>query len=429
MRGGGVRGTAQTTTVRTSGTTTGTSVPASGTTRVVPTITNISLNPNNPTVEKGGTLQLEATITGLNDPDLGVTWTISGNTSRETTISEDGILTVAEDENITPLIVTVTSTFDRNRSANATVTVPGGISAINVTNTATWNAAINQIRNGGNNQTYIINVTGNISVPIPQGNENLFGNVTGITVSMQGNGTISPSSNGPLFRIGSRQMVIVMGNLTLRGRTDNNSSLIVITSGSEFRLEGRASVTSNTVSRFTDGGGVYVNGGTFIMKDSASVVGNGNARYGGGVYVANNGIFTMYDGVISNNISVVGGGVHINSGIFTMRGGIISNNTTNQSGDGGGSGVDIAWGGTFIMENGTISGNIDNGNVGGGGVRNYGTFTKIGGIIYGSDAGFTNRNTTTDGNGHAVLSQGNSWRNATAGPNDTTSGFGFFLND
>jgi hypothetical protein len=133
---------------------------------------------------------------------------------------------------------------------------------------------------------------------------------------------------------------------------------------------------------------------------------------------------------MQNNATVTANkrsGVYVESGIFTMKGGTISKNTSDN-----GSGVIVSYTGTFIMEGGIISGNTTNGD--GGGVFLRGgdkTFTKTGGTIYGSDAGFTDRNTARQG--YAVYlhnSYGTArWRNATAGPDDNTDGYGFWLND
>jgi TolB-like protein len=253
----------------TSGNNSRTSTTSGNSSRTAPAITSVTVSPESVSVGKGKTQQFVATIVGTNDPDFTVTWSVSGNTSSKTNISEDGFLTVDDDENITPLIVTATSTFDTGKKGSATVTVPGGVAALNVNNASAWNTAINRIRNGGNNQTYIINITSNISVPVPPNEESIFGYVTGITVIIQGSGSISPSANGSVLRIDAGQTVILR-NVTLRGRSANDSPVVRIMRGGVFRMEGSASVTGNVSSY----GGVYVDGGTFIMQDSASVSGN-----------------------------------------------------------------------------------------------------------------------------------------------------------
>jgi hypothetical protein len=72
-----------------------------------------------------------------------------------------------------------------------------------VNNVGTWIEAVNGIRNGGNDQEYTITVTGTVSVPAGARNEVTFGDVTGITVTMEGRGTLTISGNGSLLMIGN----------------------------------------------------------------------------------------------------------------------------------------------------------------------------------------------------------------------------------
>jgi TolB-like protein len=428
MRSGGSGTRTQPAPVRTAGgsTTVTTGGTASGT---VPAVTSVTVSPASVSVDKGRTQQFSAEITGTNNPDPAVIWTVSDNTSSSTRISEDGVLTVGDDENITPLTVTATSKADTGKKGSAAVTVPGGIGALNVNNVATWNTAVNRIRNGGNGQTWIINVTGNVAVPVIA--ENLFGSVTGLTVTIQGGGTLSISNaQGSLLRIGDRQTVIAR-NVTLRGRSGNNSAVVVIESRGAFRMEDGASVTGNTNSK--SGGGVIVNGGTFIMN-GGTISGNnsndyaafasGSAYGGGGVYV-NGGTFTMSGGTISGNTAKsMGGGVYVKGGTFAMQDGTISDNTADYSG--GGVCVDSRT--LFTMQGGTILGN--SANESGGGVYVWGgTITKTGGTIHGSDSSQSLSNTARS-QGQAVYSEsGRRWRNAATGPDDNTAGYGFWLND
>jgi hypothetical protein len=302
-----------------------------------------------------------------------------------------------------------------------------------VNNTAVWIEAVNGIRSGGNNKTYTITVNGNVSVPSSA--ESTFGSVTGITVTIEGSGTLSPSANGSLLFVGTGQTVVAK-NVTLRGRTDNGSfSVVGISSEGIFRMEGSAKVTGNTTDGY--GGGVYVDCGNIIMQDTATVSGNSvntsrNEGGGGGVYVidgtfimqgnasvSNNtvisgnksyngggggiliysGTFTIQDSAtVSNNSAkgiydswtgftspVHGGGIYIRSGTFTMKGGSISKNTANSSGGGSG----IYNNGTFIMEGGSISDNT-----GSSGVGNSGTV-----IMRGNANVYRNTNTSSHGGG------------------------------
>jgi hypothetical protein len=307
--------------------------------------------------------------------------------------------------------------------------------ALIVNNIASWNTAINRVRNGGNDQTYVIHVTGSVSVPVVD--ENLFGAVIGLTVTIQGGGTLAISNaNGSLLRIGARQTIIAR-NITLRGRSDNNRAVVQIESGGTFRMEGGALVTGNT-GRFY-GGGVCVEGGTFAMSGGTISGNTVNGGYfgstgGGGVWVGD-GTFTMSGGAISGNTanggnsSNGGGGVWVGGGTFTMAGGTISGNTNDGVMGSTGGGVYVNYNGTFTMQGGAISGNTARDSNGGGVyVMNRGTFTKTGGTIHGNDAGQSLGN-AAQRQGHALYLSNDRWRNATAGPDDNTDGYGFWMND
>jgi hypothetical protein len=72
----------------------------------------------------------------------------------------------------------------------------------------------------------------------------------------------------------------------------------------------------------SNGGGVYVNSGTFTMS-GGTVSGNGAGNQGGGVYV--NGTFNMLGGSITNNTAASwGGGVYVDWATFAKTGGIIT---------------------------------------------------------------------------------------------------------
>jgi len=226
-----------------------------------------------------------------------------------------------------------------------------------VRNAAGWIEAVNGIRSGGNNTTYSITITGNISVPMSE--DITFGSVTGITVTIQGSGTITPSSSGALLLIGAGQTIIAR-DVTLKGR-ENNSSLVIVGEDSTFRMEGGAKVTGNSCYSNTSiyGGGVYVNGGTFTMQDSASVSGNTSMSGGGGVYVSgvkdrfNTGRFTMQGNAsVTGNTAYEssGGGVYVGDGIFVMHDkASVSGNTASEGGG--------VYGTLTMQDNASVSGN------------------------------------------------------------------------
>jgi len=138
-------------------------------------------------------------------------------------------------------------------------------------------------------------------------------------------------------------------------------------------MDGEAAVAGNSGGGHGSGGGVYIDGGTFTMKGSASITGNNaGGKYsgiGGGVY-ASAGTFTMEgsSSVKDNN----GGGVSVSS-VFEMKGNAeVSGNTGAQQGGG----VCVWAGGQFVMSGGSVTGNTAAGN--GGGVYSGGTFTMSG---------------------------------------------------
>jgi hypothetical protein len=210
----------------------------------------------------------------------------------------------------------------------------------NVRDLDTWKAAVNGIRNGGNGKTYVIAIGADVSVPITPVDEKTFGGADGITVTLEGSGSLSPADGGTLLRIGKGQTVVAR-DITLRGRSDSKMPLVTA-SGGEFVMEGGAVVSGNF------GGGVSVSaGGKFIMKDHAAVKGNSNL----GVFIdyvsaAITGTFIMKDkAIVTGNFD---GGVYVGKGgTFIMEGGMVWGNT--------GRSVNVD-GGTFINQGGRYDG-------------------------------------------------------------------------
>ena len=333
---------------------------------------------------------------------------------------------------------TLTVTY-RDKTATFTVTVldlanlPNDI--LLVTNTAQWNAAVTSISTGGNNQSYTIYVNGSFNVAGSAANT--FGSVSGLTVTLIGNGTVSLNSNGSLLRAGANQTIIIDSeNLILRGRSGNDNSLVYV-DGSSAKLELKNGTISGNVTSdlsrydvpaYAYGGGVYVGAsGTFIMSGGTISGNTAEAR-----------ITSTEIGGIPGDADAYGGGVY-NVGTFTMSGGSISGNTTRTSGRlsrsyGGG----VYSTGTFTMTGGSISGNTatSNGLGGsslgsnayayGGGV--YGTFRIVTGTIYGnteSNTSLRNVVTSTAGTGNSYANgaalYGTAQRGTFSIPGDITS--------
>ena len=92
----------------------------------------VEVTPETADVLKGGTQQFECTVTGASTN--AVLWTVSGNTSENTVISGNGLLTVGEDETAEQLVVKATSLYDEISSDTAVVNVVNkGVSRVVIT--------------------------------------------------------------------------------------------------------------------------------------------------------------------------------------------------------------------------------------------------------------------------------------------------------
>ena len=87
-------------------------------------ITGITISPENTSVPKGGQRQFTATVTGCGDFDDSVTWEIyGGKSSKYTTISQDGVLTVGIDETKKTIGVKAISKGNNNYISSMLVTI------------------------------------------------------------------------------------------------------------------------------------------------------------------------------------------------------------------------------------------------------------------------------------------------------------------
>jgi len=245
----------------------------------------------------------------------------------------------------------------RNGNISIAMTITDiGKNTFKVKTSDEWASALEKIKIGGNGKEYNILIANNINVDGSYAST--FGDVTGITVNIESeknqNNSITLKSQGNLLNIGNNQSVIIE-NIALIGYANNNTSLVVI-NGGDFTMQGKSSIRDNKYYiEDSSGGGVFVNGGNFIM--SGGEISNNYAGYGGGVYVdSGSGRFTMSDGKIYKNEAYKnGGGVYVNQGIFTMIGGeIYGNNVITEFGYGGGVYVDNT--ASFLMAGGTIYG-------------------------------------------------------------------------
>jgi len=240
--------------------------------------------------------------------------------------------------------------------------------------------------NAVNNTEYRIEINANESLSAPTLSYPRRRNITVRLISREGERVLSLTGNGSIFTIESDVTLILDNGISLRGRRNNNASLVRVNSRGTLIMNGGAKIIGNTTS--LAGGAVYIDENGYFTMTGGEISGNIcsnsiSSAPGGGVYVSNNGQFNMTGGEIFNNTSKYGGGVSVN-GKFIMSGGLISNNTASSE-SGGGGGVSVHENATFTMAGGEIFGNTARGN--GGGVRVFGgTLSMTGGEISGNTA-------------------------------------------
>lgn len=118
-------------------------------------ITGVTISPENTSVPKGGQRQFTATVIGYGDFDKSVTWTVYYNSSKDTTISQDGVLTVGIDETSTTIGVEAKSKGGYLREIPVTI--------INHTHTTTLVLATPKTcTTDGNKEHYKCNVCGDL---------------------------------------------------------------------------------------------------------------------------------------------------------------------------------------------------------------------------------------------------------------------------
>jgi uncharacterized protein YjdB len=94
-----------------------------------PTVTGVTVSPSGQSVERGRTIQFNASVTGTNNPSGSVTWRVSsnaagtGSVTSGTSINASGLLTISANETMTILYIIATSTADTSKSGSAAVTV------------------------------------------------------------------------------------------------------------------------------------------------------------------------------------------------------------------------------------------------------------------------------------------------------------------
>ncbi|MDE7291495.1 MAG: hypothetical protein K2N58_05560 [Treponemataceae bacterium] len=229
-------------------------------------------------------------------------------------------------------------------------------------------------------------IEGNIATSYYGGGIRVY---NGGTVIMDG-GTISGNRvegsysdrnyGGGVYVASSTSAFTMKGDVTISGNILSDTvskrygSGVYMNSGT-FTMNGGEIKENKAIN----GGGVYINGGSFTM-DGGMISDNTASSSGGGVY-GNGGAFKMTGGTISSNTALSGGGVCVYYGTFTMSGGELTSNLASSSFGGG---IYISENGTFTMEKGSINGCRA---VAGGGVYNAGKLTVLSGTKISGCAG------------------------------------------
>ena len=346
-----------------------TSIVDLGDVTAAPAITGVTVTPTSPSVENGGQQQFSAIVTSAaGGCDQTVNWTVTGARSSGTSISADGLLTVAEDETATSFTVTATSVQDVSVSSSVTVTVA-------FTNPKIMLSFNNSVYSYMEMIDAINAISGFETTEENRARIILLDNFDLTSALTFNTGFITLDLNGYMLKQTGSGSVISINEgadvLLTDGSVDVTHNYYIAEDGLWTFYDGDlpAEAPENAVTGTVTGGvitggnasdgGVYIDGGTFTMT-GGTVAGN-MATNGGGVYL-NTGTFNMTDGAISGNVATSGGGVFVFGGTFTMEGGTISGNTAvynNNGGKGGGvlvDGIESATG-LFTMSGGTVSDN------------------------------------------------------------------------
>lgn len=205
----------------------------------------------------------------------------------------------------------------------------------------------------------------------PNGNDGDGGGyyVVGGTVAVHG-GTIAENNaeryGGGYYVSVDAQEIVINSDSTITTISDNKAlwgggayvdkGQLTI-AGEETSIYGNEANRNNNVQRSGQGGGVYVNSGTFTLLDGS--IGkedhpNISGRVGGGAYV-NSGNFVIRGGSLSYNMGTTGGGgAYVNAGDVTITNGNVNYNTTGSNSNAGGI---WAYGGKVSIKSSKFIGN------------------------------------------------------------------------
>ena len=151
------------------------------------------------------------------------------------------------------------------------------------------------------------------------------GSFTMYSGAISGNGSTGDVGGG-VYITGEGSFIMEGGSIT--DNTARDGGGVYITGGGSFTMK-NGTISGNTA--IGNGGGVHINSGAFTMESGTISDNASTGNFGGGVYVYSNGNFTMEGGAITGNTARDGGGVYIDRGSFTVSGApSVSGNRTNS---------------------------------------------------------------------------------------------------
>jgi len=96
-------------------------VTVTSTSQPTVTVSYVVVSSVSNSVQVGTTRTFTAAVAGTNNPAQTVIWSVSGNNSASTSISNLGVLTIGSDETATSMTVTATSTVDSSKSGTTSI--------------------------------------------------------------------------------------------------------------------------------------------------------------------------------------------------------------------------------------------------------------------------------------------------------------------
>jgi len=336
--------------------------PGPSPTDTVKSVTVTMTNPS-PFVVKGSAVTFTATVEGPDNPDQTVTWSVDGTSG--TSITADGILTVATDETAFALTIKAASTHDPTKFGTLAVMV--------VANTAA--AAQKDFTVGAADfpivMKSICDKPGTYTVTLTEDVINYHGVLlepAGVKITVKGDGhkiTWKHDSSVDVATFDLRDGHLVLEDIQLSHAEDTENKLwglIGLVGGGTVEVKDGVILTGDGKDTNT---GIYLDGGTFIMSGGEiSGFGNGiifegngtTATVSGGTFINNWWSGIGFWEAANNNLTISGGTfkdnesagvtIHGSRNTVTVTGGTFSGNANGVNIQGSGNTITVT-GGTF----------------------------------------------------------------------------------